>query len=193
MKLITFIALTVLILSFWFRDAKVKKVILTTFAVLFLLIILVSLIAWSMLRDRRLYMESFEQYSPTSCPNTLWTCTDGDIYFASDENGETWGASRIDGVITCYRIYFKYSQGEGFDVSELESLSVEEIKSWPFCFRGGASYSEDSCTIVYQADDDTEHYFGEREGEVTLTFIKSDLSAPFSFDSEECLNELPFR
>ncbi len=172
------------------NKAKVKRIII--------LVVIFAVVYWIAdtiiyLNGRAAYIKSFGQHSPTSCPSTLWTCTEGDIFFASDEDGNIRGAARTGESVICFRMYFIQSQGRGFNVSELDSLSNANVKSWPFCFRGSASYFEDRCVITYQASDDAEHYFGEREGKVTLTFVKSELTAPFSFYSEESLNELPFR
>ena len=79
------------------------------------------------------------------------------------------------------------------DVCDLDDIAFPDDALNGFCFRGKASYTKDSCTLVYSAANDKEHYFGDRKGEVTLTFIKSDLTAPFSFSNEASLNELPFR
>ena len=166
------------------------KIVILSVLLVVVLFVVESIV---ILRDKGDYIQSYKQYCPMNCPNTLWTCTEGDIYFASDESGEVLGASIVDEKISYFVIDFDWSS-RNFIISELNDISYPYIESLPFCFKGRASYSEDSCTLRYGASTDEDHYFGERErGEVTLTFIKSDLTAPFSFQSEESLNELPFR
>ena len=139
-------------------------------------------------RERSLY----EQFCPVNCPDTLWTCTVGDIYFASDENGDTMGAAMAGGEINCFSVQF-YSRSPAFRLLTLDSVSNPYREGCNHYLYGDAEYSESGCTLTFDADDDTAHYFGEREGEVTLTFVRSDLTAPFSFDREESLEELPFK
>ena len=60
------------------------------------------------LKESGEYFDLFYQYCPMNCPNSLWICTEGDIYFASDENGETLGATRVNGEIAFFEMDFDW-------------------------------------------------------------------------------------
>lgn len=131
-------------------------------------------------------------FCPVNCPNSLWVCTEGELYFASDKNGRTLGAARMDGAVAYYGISFDWKT-RGFDVWKLENIAYPHIEYHASRFGGAASFAKDSCRLTYYDVNDRERLFGTHKGKVKLTFVRTSLGAPFSFDGEASLNELPFR
>lgn len=137
-------------------------------------------------------IRDFEAFYPGACPNTLWTSADGDTYLVSDESGETLGATRAGGRTRYFRVHF-YMRANAISIMTLNSIDHPYLAGCNHYLYGEIKCAEDGCVISYGAADDREQYFGKREGEASLSFTRSPLPAPFSFDDEASLNALPFR
>ena len=167
---------------------KTAKIIFSV--TLSLLILEVLFICWRVCKSDESLV--YKQSYPGGCPNTLWTCTEGDMYFAVDENGETMGAVMAEGKTRYFYIRF-YSRTQGLSVLTLNDIARPDRESCQHCFYGELDCTEDGCTLSYDGADDKERYFGERQGRVALSFIKSELPGKFSFGDEGSLGLLPFR
>lgn len=146
------------------------------------------------LNQNSVFLDSYAQYCPSQCPNSLWISTDGDVYFAVDSNKQALGAERADGGTKYFCPHFSYHDRVGrFSFQELDDMAFPEYGDPYRSYIGECSYSKDRLTITFDEAGDEDLYMGRGDGEEQLTFVRTELTAPFSFDDEESLNELPFR
>ena len=171
-----------------------KIVILLVLSVLLVLIAVNLLYIDSWLNQNEIFLDSYAQYCPSQCPNSLWTSTDGDTYFAVDCNNNALGADKADGKTTYFYPHFSYHDRVGrFSFQELDDMAFPKYGDPYRSYAGECSYSKDSLTITFDKAGDEELYMGRGDGDVKLTFVRTNLTAPFSFDDEASLDELPFR
>ena len=139
--------------------------------VLLVLIAILSILVAHELDESGKRIAIYKAYSPPYCPNTKWVCQGEDIFFVSDSEGRTIGQVGTPEDDSPFTIGFS-SRSEHFAVYRpLEGPGNYEY----FIFNGDASYSEGVCTLTYQGEDDEEHFWGDKTGQVTLTFVREEL------------------
>ena len=137
-------------------------------------------------------LDLYEIYSPANCPNSLWVCAEEQVYFACDADGKTIGAARVNGESRYFTVFFN-ERGASCSLSTLGNIAYPYGEERSHYFYASVKYAKDRCVLKYDAAEDVEQYFGKRNGKAKLTFVRSNLQAPFFFDDEASLNELPFR
>ena len=145
---------------------KVLKITGLVFLALFVVLCI------SVIRDFKKgaeHVASYDAYSPPCHRNTKWVCQEEDIFFTSDSDGCMRGQVRVNGACKPFSITIRY-RTDGVQVGRPSKGGSYSL------FGGRASYSEGMFVLTYQGEKDEEKYFGDKTGEVTLTFVEEPLS-----------------
>ena len=138
------------------------------------LVLLVSVVVLSIqtvryFNKRAEYVASYKAYSPPCHRNTKWVCQECDAFFISDFQGQSRGkVATAEG----YNVFWLSMRGEDFQMDK----PSDKGNGLSGLFGGYISYSDGVCVLTYQGENDEENYFGDRTGEVTLTFVEEPLS-----------------
>ena len=161
----------------------ILKVFLTAFLILLGLIIFYICIV---LCTARINYKHYTGFCPSNLVNTKWVCQEEEIllitypeenmYPTSFEHEESLtytppagpgagkrlissGIARVSGTAKPFSIYFPYR----FDSFHIFSIHPETGET-EYEFGGSAEYSDGICILTYNAEDDENHFWGEKQG-----------------------------
>lgn len=151
---------------------KVFKTIIKVGLISVILVVLLILIyACIVYNNIMISAEQYRIYSPACQESTKWICQEERIFFVTQKQSQRlYGAIESEENTRQFIINFP-PRGACFGVDSIEAATGDDI----YEFGGEVKYADGMCILTYDADDDEEHFWGDKTGEVTLTFIKEDL------------------
>ena len=150
------------------RLKSIVKAIVALFIVLLVLIVAYVCIVY---HNLGIYSEHYRSFCPSSLINTKWVCQEENIYFITYDEGEvSSGMIETKGCLKPFDIYFPLRL-DGFGIASIRTDTGEQVSE----FGGKVEYSEGICILTYNAEDDKNNFWGEKTGQVTLTFLKEEL------------------